>query len=62
MRELARELHWFQNEDGMWVIHATLPLEQGQLVVKALQAVGRDLDLPLPPPNSTSAPAAAARC
>ena len=42
-RELARELYWFQNEDGMWVIHATLPPEQGQLVMKALQAVARPL-------------------
>ncbi|MDO8860673.1 DUF222 domain-containing protein, partial [Haliea sp. E1-2-M8] len=22
MRELARELYWFQDEDGMWIIHA----------------------------------------
>ncbi len=43
MRELARELYWFQDEDGMWIIHAKLPPEQGQLVVKALQAVARPL-------------------
>jgi len=42
-RELARELYWFQNEDGMWVIHAMLPPEQGQLVIKTLQAVARPL-------------------
>ena len=43
MRELARKMYWFQDEDGMWVIHAKLPPEQGQLVVKALQAVARPL-------------------
>ncbi|MEQ9462811.1 MAG: DUF222 domain-containing protein [Haliea sp.] len=43
MRELAREVYWFQDEDGMWVIHARLPPEQGQLVMKALQAVARPL-------------------
>ncbi|MFO7550519.1 MAG: DUF222 domain-containing protein [Haliea sp.] len=43
MRELARELYWFQDEDGMWIIHAKLPPEQGQLVMKALQAVARPL-------------------
>tara|TARA_R110002110_G_scaffold61225_4_gene172063 strand:+ start:19531 stop:20574 length:1044 start_codon:yes stop_codon:yes gene_type:complete len=43
MRELARELYWFQNEDGMWVLHAMLPPEQGQLVIKAVQAVARPL-------------------
>jgi len=43
LRELAREVYWFQNEDGMWVIHAMLPPEQGQLVIKALQAVARPL-------------------
>lgn len=43
-RELARELYWFQDQDGMWVIHARLPPEQGQLVMKALQAVARPLE------------------
>ena len=42
-REHARELYWFQDEDGMWVIHGRLPPEQGQLVVKALEAVTRPL-------------------
>jgi hypothetical protein len=42
-REQSRELYWFQDEDGMWVIHARLPPEQGQLVVKALDAVARPL-------------------
>ncbi|MDO8864140.1 DUF222 domain-containing protein [Haliea sp. E1-2-M8] len=44
MRQLARELYWFQDEDGMWIIHAKLPPEQGQLVMKALQAVVRPLE------------------
>jgi hypothetical protein len=43
-RELARELFWFQDEDGMWVLHARLPPEQGQLVIKALQAIARPLE------------------
>ena len=42
-REHARELYWFQDEDGMWVIHGRLPPEQGQLVIKALEAVARPL-------------------
>ncbi|MEQ9462690.1 MAG: DUF222 domain-containing protein, partial [Haliea sp.] len=44
IRELARELYWFQDEDGMWIIHAKLPPEQGLLVMKALQAVARPLE------------------
>ena len=43
MRELAREVYWFHDEDGMWIMHAKLPPEQGQLVMKALQAVARPL-------------------
>jgi Domain of unknown function (DUF222)/HNH endonuclease len=42
-REHARELYWFQDKDGMWIIHAKLPPEQGQLVVKTLEAVARPL-------------------
>jgi hypothetical protein len=42
-REQARELYWFQDEDGMWVIHAKLPPEQGQLVMKALEAISRPI-------------------
>jgi hypothetical protein len=42
-REHAREMFWFQDENGMWVIHARLPPEQGHLVVKALEAVTRPL-------------------
>ncbi|RLQ22228.1 DUF222 domain-containing protein [Seongchinamella sediminis] len=43
-REQQRELYWFQDEDGMWVIHARLPPEEGQLVAKTLQAVARPLE------------------
>jgi len=43
-REQARELYWFQDEDGMWVIHGRLPPEEGHLVVKTLQAVSRPLE------------------
>jgi hypothetical protein len=42
-REHAREMFWFQDEEGMWVIHARLPPEQGHLVVKTLEAVTRPL-------------------
>ena len=42
-REQGRELFWFQDEDGMWVIHGRLPPEQGQLVIKALEAVARPI-------------------
>ena len=44
LREQNRELYWFQDENGMWVVHARLPPEQGQLVIKALQAVTRPLE------------------
>ena len=42
-REQSRELYWFQDKDGMWIIHAKLPPEQGQLVMKALEAVARPM-------------------
>lgn len=42
-REQSRELFWFQDKDGMWIIHAKLPPEQGQLVMKALEAFVRPL-------------------
>jgi hypothetical protein len=34
-----RELVSYQDSDGMWVIHARLPAEEGSLVVKAIEAV-----------------------
>ena len=35
----ARKLVYYQDEDGMWVIHAKLPPEEGSLVVKAIEAL-----------------------
>ncbi|MDX1736084.1 MAG: DUF222 domain-containing protein, partial [Halioglobus sp.] len=34
----SRELLYYQDEQGMWVIHARLPAEAGELVVKAIEA------------------------
>ena len=33
-----RKLIYYQDQDGMWVIHARLPAEAGALVVKAIEA------------------------
>ena len=33
-----RKLVYYQDQDGMWVIHARLPAEAGALVVKAIEA------------------------
>ena len=41
----ARKLVYFQQEDGMWVIHAKLPPEAGSLVVKAIEAVATPVQL-----------------
>jgi len=38
-REVSRELSYYQDEDGMWVIKAKLPPEAGALVVKAIEAL-----------------------
>ena len=35
----ARKLVYYQDQDGMWIIHAKLPPEAGALVVKAIEAV-----------------------
>ena len=35
----SRELVYYQDDDGMWIIHAKLPPEAGSLVVKAIEAV-----------------------
>jgi Domain of unknown function (DUF222)/HNH endonuclease len=43
LREHAREMYWFQDKEGMWIIHAKLPPEQGQLIVKMLEAVARPI-------------------
>src|SRR5210317_729263 len=33
-----RKLVYYQDQDGMWVIHARLPAEAGALVIKAIEA------------------------
>ena len=38
-QEQARKLVYYQDNEGMWVIHARLPAEAGSLVVKAIEAV-----------------------
>jgi hypothetical protein len=38
-QEQDRELVYYQDDDGSWVIHARLPAEAGSLVVKAIEAV-----------------------
>ena len=38
-QERDRELVYYQDSDGMWIIHARLPAEDGCLVVKAIEAV-----------------------
>ena len=38
-QENKRELVYYQDDDGMWIIHAKLPPEAGSLVVKTLEAV-----------------------
>ncbi|MCZ6828801.1 MAG: hypothetical protein O7F73_04315, partial [Gammaproteobacteria bacterium] len=38
-QEEARKLVYYQDDDGMWVIHAKLPPEAGSLLVKAIEAV-----------------------
>ena len=40
-QEQARKLVYYQDDDGMWVIHARLPAEAGAIVVKAIEAVAR---------------------
>ena len=38
-QEAARKLVYYQDDDGMWVIHARLPAEAGSLLVRAIEAV-----------------------
>jgi len=38
-QDAERQLVYYQDEDGMWIIHARLPAEAGSLVVKAIEAV-----------------------
>jgi len=36
----ARKVSCYQDDDGMWIIHAKLPAEEGGLVAKVLQELG----------------------
>ncbi|QIB64636.1 DUF222 domain-containing protein [Kineobactrum salinum] len=38
-QEAARKLVYYQDEDGMWIVHARLPQEAGSLLVKAIETV-----------------------
>ncbi len=38
-QDSERQLVYYQDDDGMWIIHAKLPPEAGALVVKAIEAV-----------------------
>ena len=38
-----RDVDWYYDEDGMFVIHARLPGEAGAMVMKALEAAAEDL-------------------
>ncbi len=40
-QESQRKLVYYQDDDGMWVIHAKLPAEAGAVVVKSIEAVAR---------------------
>jgi hypothetical protein len=44
LRESKRELSYYQDEEGMWVIRAKLPPEEGALVVKAIEAASEKED------------------
>jgi hypothetical protein len=39
----GRELVHYQDDDGMWVIHARLPAEEGSAVVKAIAAIAEPI-------------------
>jgi hypothetical protein len=43
----SREFSSYQDDDGMWVIHARLSQDEGGLVVKAIEEVMRKQDKPL---------------
>ena len=38
-----RKLVYYQDQDGMWIIHAKLPPEAGTLLVKAIEAIANPL-------------------
>lgn len=41
--QALREVDWYYTDDGMFVIHARLPCEAGEMVMKALEAAAEDL-------------------
>jgi hypothetical protein len=45
---LARSVVYYQEDSGMWVLHAKLSQEEGALIVKAIDEVMRQQDKPLP--------------
>ena len=44
-QENDRKLVYYQDRDGMWIIHAKLPPEVGAVVVKAIEAVAAPVQL-----------------
>jgi hypothetical protein len=44
-QECERKLVYYQDQDGMWIIHAKLPPEAGALVVKAIEAVANPVQV-----------------
>lgn len=42
----AREVVYYQDENGMWIIHAKLPAEAGAVFVKAIDAVMEQKNVP----------------
>ncbi len=43
-----RKLTCYQDDDGMWIIHAKLPQVEGGLMVKAIEEIVRQQNKPLP--------------
>ncbi len=43
-----RKLTYYQDDDGMWIINAKLPQEEGGLIVKAIEEVMRLQNKPMP--------------
>ena len=44
-QESERKLVYYQDRDGMWIIHAKLPPEAGALVIKAIEAVANPVQV-----------------
>ena len=51
----ARSLRSYQDDDGMWVIHAKLPPEQGSLVLKAIEEIVQKHKTSVHEPENVSA-------